>query len=39
MCQNVNLLWKLAVQNAACVFVNLCGGYKNFGERLYSVSQ
>ena len=29
MCQSVNLSWKMAVQNAGCVFAYICGGHKN----------
>ena len=29
MCQSLNLSWIKVVQNAGCVFVYICGGYKN----------
>ena len=29
MCQSVNLSWKIAVQNAGCVFAYFCGGHRN----------
>ena len=29
MCHSVNLSWKIAAQNAGCVFAYNCGGHKN----------
>ena len=29
ICQIVNLLWKIAVQNDGCAFAYFCGGHKN----------
>ena len=29
MSQNVNLSWKMVVQNAECIFVYFCGEHKN----------
>ena len=29
MCQSLNLSWIKVVQNAVCVFVYICVGYKN----------
>ena len=28
MCQSVNLSWKIAIQNASCVFAYFCDGHK-----------
>ena len=30
MCQSVNLLWKIVLQNGGCVFYYFCGGHKNY---------
>ena len=29
VCQSVNLSWKIAFQNAACILAYFCGGHKN----------
>ena len=29
ICQSVNVSWKIAVQNASCVFAYFCDGHKN----------
>lgn len=36
MCQSLNLPWIKVVQNAGCVFVYICGGYKNKSYIMYN---